>query len=138
MRTLIDICYDDSEMREALKDIMAFKKSSLQRFGREEIEILEDSGFEFGSTYVTQRKNELMTFLSQHPECCSQDYETMIDKITYFCAKQSEMQREKKKKQRQRMKEIAEKNKSRGTPKKAKRSRASSKVSDYEEEETED
>ena len=149
MRSLIDLCYEDEEMRYALKDIMGFKRSSTQRFGREEMDILEDAGFEFSNSYITQRKNEVISFLSQHPECCSQDFETMIDKITYFCVKHTELLREKKKKQKQRMKEIAERNKKRSVPTKAekkadkkqkRRSRASSVFSsqiDEEEEEEE-
>ena len=113
MRSLIDLCYDDEAMREALKDIMGFKKSFMQRFTKEEMNILEESGFEFQSGYAGQRKSELLSFISRHPECCAQDFETMIDKITYYCAKQTEMQREKKKKQRERIKELAEKNRTR-------------------------
>ena len=113
MRTLIDIVFNDPDMVEALLDIQQFKLTALSRFSREDLEVLEESGFKFTSSFITQRRNELKTFLLQHPECMSSDYETLIDKITYYCTKQGQILRDMKAKRIRRAKELAEANKKR-------------------------
>ena len=121
MRSLIDTVYDDQEMREALFDITQFKISMISRFSREDLEVLEEAGFEFSNTYITQRRNELKTFLLNHPECMSGELETLMDKIMYFTTKEGKKLKDQKKKRLQRIKQLAEKNIKRvkkSTPKK--------------------
>ena len=113
MRALIDIVFNDPDMVEALLDIQQFKLTALSRFSREDLEVLEESGFKFTTSFITQRRNELKTFLLQHPECMSSDYETLIDKITYYCTKQGQILRDMKAKRIRRAKELAEANKKR-------------------------
>ena len=54
MRTLIDHALSDSSLCEALLDIQEYKKSLVARFSKEDLEILEDAGFQFSNNYVTQ------------------------------------------------------------------------------------
>ena len=121
MRTLIDAVYEDKEMREALLDINRFKQTIISKFSREDLDVLEEAGFEFSNNYITQRRNELKTFLLTHPECMSGDFETLMDKIMYYTAKQGTKLKDQKKKRLQRIKQLAEKNIKRvkkSTPKK--------------------
>lgn len=116
MRALIDLVFNDSDMIEALQDVIQFKQTMISKFSRDDFEILDEAGFQFSSTYITQRRNELKTFLQQHPECRSNDFETLIDKITYYCTKQGQALRELKQKRTQRARQLAEANKRRAAP----------------------
>ena len=98
MRTLIDTVYEDKEMREALLDINQFKQTMISKFSREDLEVLEEGCFQFSNTYITQRRNELKTFLLTHPECMSGDFETLMDKIMYFTTKEGRKLKDQKKK----------------------------------------
>ena len=113
MRALIDHCFTDSSLCEALLDIQEYKKTLVARFSKEDLEILEDAGFQFSNNYVTQRRNELKTFLTKHPECTSGNFETLIDKITYFTTKQIEVWQDERAQRRRRAKQLAEANKKR-------------------------
>ena len=113
MRTLIDHALSDSSLCEALLDIQEYKKSLVARFSKEDLEILEDAGFQFSNNYVTQRRNELKTFLTKHPECTSGNFETLVDKITYFTTKQIEQWNDERAQRRRRAKQLAEANKKR-------------------------
>ena len=110
MRSLIDTVYDDQEMREALFDITQFKISMISRFSREDLDVLEEAGFEFSNNFITQRRNELKTFLLNHPECMSGELETLMDKIMYYTAKEGTKLKDQKKKRLQRVKQLAKEN----------------------------
>lgn len=110
MRTLIDAVYEDKEMREALLDINRFKQTIISKFSREDLDVLEEAGFEFSNNFITQRRNELKTFLLTHPECMSGDFETLMDKIMYYTAKQGTKLKDQKKKRLQRVKQLAKEN----------------------------
>lgn len=110
MRTLIDAVYEDKEMREALLDINRFKQTIISKFSREDLDVLEEAGFEFSNNYITQRRNELKTFLLTHPECMSGDFETLMDKIMYYTAKEGTKLKDQKKKRLQRAKQLAKEN----------------------------
>ena len=102
--------YDDQEMREALFDITQFKISMISRFSREDLDVLEEAGFEFSNNFITQRRNELKTFLLNHPECMSGELETLMDKIMYYTAKEGTKLKDQKKKRLQRVKQLAKEN----------------------------
>ena len=110
MNVLIDMVYDDKNLREALLDIIGFKKTMIARFSREDFELLEEAGFRFSSQFITQRRAELNTFLFNHPECMSGDHETLIDKISYLVAKLYQDKVSKSSKRARRAKEIVHRN----------------------------
>ena len=62
------------------------------------LEVLEEACFECSNTYITQRRNELKTFLLNHPECMSGELETLMDKIMYFTTKEGKKLKDQKKK----------------------------------------
>lgn len=101
MRQLIDYVYDNEGISEALIDIAEFKLGIINRFSREDTDLLADAGFTFTSPSTTQRKNEIRAFLNKHPECMSGDFETMIDKITYYIIKKRSAKEQRRSKQRQ-------------------------------------
>ena len=109
MRALIDLTYNDVALREALLDMVQFKPTMLTRFSRDDLEILDDAGFRFSSPYITQRRAEIKTFLNNHPECMSGDFETLVDKISYLVAKLYKDEAQAKRKQTKRVKEITRK-----------------------------
>ena len=90
MKQLIDICYENDEMREAIRDIIKFTWRTIERITKPETQDLAAEGFPFFKEGITTRRQELRAFLTTHPECMSEDIETTIDKIGYFLEKDQE------------------------------------------------
>ena len=68
---------------------------------------MQDSNFNQQVSQVakknTGRKEELKSFLRAHPECMSEDIETIIDKISIFSEIQFDVRRQEREKQLQRI-----------------------------------
>ena len=99
----------DPGLNEALVDITEFKLGLLNRFTFDDLLILEDSGFEFVSRSITQRKQELRTFITAHPALESGDFETMMDKILFYLSKSRFARQKEKLRRQQRTKALKEK-----------------------------
>ena len=91
MKEIIDWAFHNDEWNEALLDIKGFQLQLVGRFSRSELDLLEEQGFNFSASGVVQRRNDLKSFIRQHPEVMSADFETLIDKIIYWIQKESEM-----------------------------------------------
>ena len=91
MKEIIDWAFHNDEWNEALLDIKGFQLQLVGRFTRSELDLLEEQGFNFSASGVVQRRNDLKSFIRQHPEVMSADFETLIDKIIYWLEKESEM-----------------------------------------------
>ena len=91
MKEIIDWAFHNDEWNEALLDIKGFQLQLVGRFTRSELDLLEEQGFNFSASGVVQRRNDLKSFIRQHPEVMSSDFETLIDKIIYWLEKESEM-----------------------------------------------
>ena len=91
MKEIIDWAFHNDEWNEALMDIKGFQLQLVGRFSRSELDLLEEQGFNFSASGVVQRRNDLKSFIRQHPEVMSADFETLIDKIIYWIQKESEM-----------------------------------------------
>ena len=91
MKEIIDWAFHNDEWNEALLDIKGFQLQLVGRFSRSELDLLEEQGFNFSASGVVQRRNDLKSFIRQHPEVMSSDFETLIDKIIYWLEKESEM-----------------------------------------------
>ena len=91
MKEIIDWSFHNDEWNEALLDIKGFQLQLVGRFNRSELDLLEEQGFNFSASGVVQRRNDIKTFIRQHPEVMSSDFETLIDKIIYWIQKESEM-----------------------------------------------
>ena len=91
MKEIIDWAFHNDEWNEALLDIKGFQLQLVGRFNRSELDLLEEQGFNFSASGVVQRRNDLKSFIRQHPEVMSSDFETLIDKIIYWLEKESEM-----------------------------------------------
>ena len=91
MKEIIDWAFHNDEWNEALMDIKGFQLQLVGRFTRSELDLLEEQGFNFSAAGVVQRRNDLKSFIRQHPEVMSADFETLIDKIIYWIQKESEM-----------------------------------------------
>ena len=87
MKQLIDIFYENEEMREAIRDIIKFTWRTIERNTKPETQDLAAEGFPLFKEGITTRRQELRAFLTAHPECISEDIETTIDKIGYFLEK---------------------------------------------------
>ena len=108
MKQLIEESMHDQELNEALIDISEFKLGMLNRFTIDDILILEEAGFNFVSRSVTQRKQELRSFMCGHPALLSGDFETMIDKLMFYLSKQHKDQLRRKQRRQQKTKQIKE------------------------------
>ena len=95
MKRLIDIAIGDSEVEEALQDITEFKFGDLNKFTADDFIELASIGFKFTAKSVTQRRSEMRTFISEHPECQSADFNCMVEKITYYVIKKQQIKRKK-------------------------------------------
>ena len=91
MKEIIDWAFHNDEWNEALLDIKGFQLQLVGRFSRSELDLLEEQGFNFSASGVVQRRNDLKSFIRQHPEVMSSDFETLIDKIIYWLEKDTEM-----------------------------------------------
>ena len=91
MKEIIDWAFHNDEWNEALLDIKGFQLQLVGRFNRSELDLLEEQGFNFSASGVVQRRNDLKSFIRQHPEVMSSDFETLIDKIIYWLEKDTEM-----------------------------------------------
>ena len=109
MRQLIEETIADPGLNDALIDISEFKLGMLNRFTFDDILILEDSGFEFVSRSITQRKQELRTFITSHPALESGDFETMMDKIMFYLSKTSKERLREKQRRQKRTRALMEK-----------------------------
>ena len=90
MKEIIDWAFHNDEWNEALLDIKGFQLQLVGRFSRSELDLLEEQGFNFSASGVVQRRNDLKSFIRQHPEVMSSDFETLIDKIIYWLEKDAE------------------------------------------------
>ena len=109
MKQLIEESFADEEFNEALLDITEFKLGMLNRFTADDIFQLEDAGFQFVARSLTQRKQELRSFVTGHPALMSGDFETMIDKIMFYLSRQRREKAKKKQRRQRRTQEIKEK-----------------------------
>ena len=109
MKQLIDETIGDEEMNDALIDITEFKLGMLNKFNADDIFQIEDAGFNFVSRSLTQRKQELRSFITGHPALMSGDFETMIDKIMFYLSRQRREKAKKRQRRQQRTKAIKEK-----------------------------
>ena len=91
MKEIINWAFLNDEWSEALMDIKDFKLQLVGRFTRSELDLLEEQGFKFSAPGIVQRRNDIKSFIRQHPEVMSNDFETLIDKIIYWLEKESEM-----------------------------------------------
>ena len=101
MRQIIQAAAFDEDIRVALNDIRGFTFQTITRCTRDLLQEVEDAGFQFQSTGITGRKEELKSFLRAHPECMSEDIETIIDKISIFSEIQFDVRRQEREKQLQ-------------------------------------
>ena len=108
MKQLIDECIANEEYNEALLDITEFKLGMLNKFNADDIFQIEDAGFNFVSRSLTQRKQELRSFITGHPALMSGDFETMIDKIMFYLSRQRREKARRRQKRQRRKKEIKE------------------------------
>ena len=108
MKQLIEETMADTDLNEALIDIIEFKLGILNRFTADDILILEDAGFQFVSRSFTQRKQELRSFLTGHPALLSGEFETMLDKIMFYLSKSRKERLRRKQRRQQKTRQIKE------------------------------
>ena len=81
---LINVVVGNPSLREALKQIRGFKVMVVNQLSKTALEILDENGFDFSSSYVTQRRNDVKSFVLSHPEVMADDSEILIDNIICF------------------------------------------------------
>ena len=111
---LIEYCLLYPEIREALNEVRDFKLQTVRTMSRELIiDLEEEVGFTFSSKALTQRRNEILTFVQAHPELMTNDIEQLIYNIAYYLNQNDESQRavekNRVKTQRKRIKEQVQK-----------------------------
>ena len=84
MKQFIDYARADEEINEALIDITQFKLGFLKRISNDDLLCLEEAGFKFSGRSLTQRRQELRSFICGNPVLRAGDYDTMIDKVMYY------------------------------------------------------
>ena len=63
MKELIQYAKTDEEINEALIDITEFKLGLLNRLSTDDLQCFEEAGFKFNSRSLTQRIQEVRSFL---------------------------------------------------------------------------
>ena len=111
---LIEYCLLYPEIREALNEVRDFKLQTVRTMSRELIiDLEEEVGFTFSAKALTQRRNEILTFVQSHPELMTNDIEQLIFNIAYYLNQNDESQRavekNRVKTQRKRIKEQVQK-----------------------------
>ena len=104
MSQIIVLAANDPEISEALNDIRGFQVQIITRCSRELLAEIEETGFEFHSSSMSGRKEELKSFLRAHPECMSSDIETLIDKLSIYLEATEHQRRIERQKQVERVK----------------------------------
>ena len=102
---LIDICVQNPEIREALKEVKAFQQQTINRLTATHIQTLIDCGFNFVMPTITGRRQEIKQFIAQHPEVMSNDLETLLCNISHYGTVAEEMQRSYQEKQERQLRE---------------------------------
>lgn len=102
---LIDVCIENPEIREALKEVKAFQQQTINRLTGAHIQTLLDCGFNFVMPTITGRRQEIKQFVAQHPEVMSNDLETLLCNISHYGTVTDEMQRSYQERQERQLRE---------------------------------
>ena len=135
---LIDICLENPEIREALKDIKSFQQQTINRLYNDHINTLVECGFDFAMSSISGRKQELKTFIATHPEVMSNDIETLLCNIAHYVSRASETEKVYQERQAKQMREkvIKASRKAQFSPPQLQKSRKVKKVIYEDEEDT--
>ena len=110
MKQLIDYARTDADINEALMDITEFKLGLLNRMSIDDLLCIEEAGFKFSGRSLTQRRQELHSFICGNPALMAGDYETMIDKLMYYLAQTAAEKKKKRDRRTKRTRQIMERN----------------------------
>ena len=81
---LIAVEIQNPEFASLLNDIRDFDWKTVNRLRKEDLERLRTTGFNFSSRGLESRKQELKSFLFEHPSCMASDLEMIIFKLNIF------------------------------------------------------
>ena len=102
---LIDICIANPSIRETLKEIKAFQQQTISRLYNDHINTLVECGYEFQTTSISGRKQELKLFILTHPEVMSNDIETLLCNIAHYVSRSTATEKAYQEKQARQMHE---------------------------------
>ena len=81
---LIAVEIQNEEFAALLNDIRDFDWKTVNRLRKEDLERLKTTGFNFKSRGLENQKQELKSFLFEHPSCMASDLEMIIYKFNVF------------------------------------------------------
>ena len=81
---LIAVEIQNPEFASLLNDIRDFDWKTVNRLRKEDLERLKTTGFNFKSRGLENQKQELKSFLFEHPSCMASDLEMIIYKFNVF------------------------------------------------------
>ena len=81
---LIAVEIQNPEFASLINDIRDFDWKIVNRLRKEDLERLKTTGFNFKSRGLENQKQELKSFLFEHPSCMASDLEMIIYKFNVF------------------------------------------------------
>ena len=81
---LIAVEIEHPEFATLLNDIRDFDWKIINRLRKEDLARVHSTGFQFANKGTENQKQELKTFLLQHPSCMASDFEMIMSKLNIF------------------------------------------------------
>ena len=81
---LIAVEIEHPEFATLLNDIREFDWKLINRLRKEDLARVHATGFMFANKGLENQKQELKTFLLQHPSCMASDFEMIMSKLNIF------------------------------------------------------
>ena len=99
---LIAVEIENPEFAQLINDIREFDWKLINRLRKEDLARVRATGFQFNNNGLENQKQELKTFLLQHPSCMASDFEMIMSKLNIFgyLITQKKMEAVKKEKKR--------------------------------------
>ena len=81
---LIAVEIEHPEFATLLNDIRDFDWKIINRLRKEDMARVHSTGFQFANKGLENQRQELKTFLLQHPSCMASDFEMIMSKLNIF------------------------------------------------------
>ena len=105
---LIAVEIEHPEFAQLINDIREFDWKLINRLRKEDIARVRATGFTFNNNGLENQRQELKTFLLQHPSCMASDFEMIMSKLNIFgyliTQKKMEVVKKEEEKEKKRMK----------------------------------
>ena len=105
---LIAVEIEHPEFAQLINDIREFDWKLINRLRKEDLARVCSTGFQFKNKGVENQREELKSFLLEHPSCMASDFEMIMSKLNVFAfliaQKKMEVVKNEEEKEKKRMK----------------------------------